>query len=173
MERSAYRRYTREDDLCQTNGHFSLNLREGSLDVIDEMLQLDDASSETLEVAWVGCGDGRELLSIASRHPSATFWGYDVNAAALAVAARVLRAMDLRNVQLEHADFTTVRRAFTHVYSTALAGAPLYEHLFDCCTRRICVLDKMWRADRSRATQRRTVRLSGSGEQRQLWCGAS
>ena len=80
---SVYRRYTREDALCQSNGYFSLNLREGAIDTIDALLCLD--ASRPCCVAWVGCGDGRGLLSIAIRHPDVSF-GVQINPVALEIA---------------------------------------------------------------------------------------
>ena len=73
---------------------------------------------------------------------------------------------------LEETDFTQVQTC-THIYSTALAGPRLYGHLFDMCTHRICVLDKMWLPERLTTTEQAVVRLSGSGEQRRLFALAS
>ena len=78
---SAYGMYTREDELCQTNGHFSLHLRKSAVAKIEELLRLEADA----RVGWVGCGDGRELLSIALRHPhpDVAFDGYEVNPQAM------------------------------------------------------------------------------------------
>lgn len=158
---SAYRYYTREDGLCQTNGYFSLNLREKCLDSIDRLLQLSDG----MRVGWVGCGDGREMLSMALRYKNVSFHGYDINEAAIRIATRVLGATGLTNVSLHNCDFMTISEEFTHVYSTAIAGPELYAHLANSCTIRICVLGGMLMGE---TYMKETVRLSGSGEQRQL-----
>ena len=160
---SVYRYYSREDGLCQTNGHFSLNLREGCLNAIDELLALTPGNT----VGWVGCGDGRELLSIATRYPDVSFFGYEINDAALNIAKRVLKTVQLSNVTLYHCDFTTKSDIYTHIYSTALSGPKLYDHLRHACTHRLCMLDKMW-TDKNLLFDRQSVRISGSGERRRL-----
>lgn len=164
---SVYRMYTRDDELCQTNGCFSLNLREAALPEIDRLLALHPGDS----VGWVGCGDARELLSFAKRYPHVDFEGFDVNECALAVAHRVVASLDLKNVSLFHRDFTTTifeTPRYTHVYSTALAGPQLYAHLRKACTRRLCMLDRMWLEKKNKHAVA-SVRISGSGERRELW----
>lgn len=157
--------YTRNDDLCQTNGHFSLNLREAYLPEIDRLLALRSGDS----VGWVGCGDARELLSLAKRYPDVSFEGFDVNECALSVAHRVVASLGLQNVSLRHCDFTaTEGLRYTHVYSTALAGARLYAHLRTACTQRLCMLDRMWLETKDGHAVA-SVKISGSGEQRELW----
>lgn len=166
VEWSVYPMYTRADDLCQTNGHFSLNLREAALPEIDRLLALRPGDS----VGWVGCGDARELLSFAKRYPDVTFEGFDVNECALFVARRVVASLGLQNVSLRHCDFTateTVRR-YTHVYSTALSGPRLYAQLRRACTRRLCMLERMW-SEKKNGHAVASVKISGSGEQRELW----
>ncbi len=136
---SVYRYYTREDGLCQTNGYFSLDLREKYLDTIERLLRLSDGK----KVGWVGCGDGREMLSIAIRYKTVSFHGYDINESALKIAKRVLDAVGATNVTLHNCDSMTISDCFTHIYSTAIAGPELYAHLANSCTNRICVLDVM------------------------------
>ena len=167
---SVYRMYTRDDELCQTNGCFSLNLREGALPEIDRLLDLQSGNT----VGWVGCGDGRELLSFAKRYPDVHFDGYDINACALSIAYRVVTSLGLKNVTLRHRDFTTTvfdTPPYTHVYSTALSGPVLYERLRNSCTRRLCMLDRMW-LEKKNGHAVASVRISGSGEQRELWAKA-
>lgn len=160
---SAYKYYTREDALCQTNGYFSLNLRPKCVDSIDRLLQLSDEK----KVGWVGCGDGREMLSIATRYENVSFHGYDINESALHIARRVMNMLGITNVSLQHRDFMTVSDSFTHIYSTAIVGPEFYAHLVNCCTQRIVWLDVM-QTFVNGESDRETVRLSGSGEQRQL-----
>lgn len=165
---SVYRLYGRDDCLCQSNGYFSLNLRQGALHEIDRLLELRPGD----RVGWVGCGDGRELLSLAGYHPGVRFEGYEINEAALRVASRVLTTLGLQNVSLFYRDFITVANdvQYTHVYSTALAGPMLYDRLRLACTQRLCMLDKMWTVKKGREHNVATVRIAGSGEQRALWC---
>ena len=175
---SVYRRYRRaDDDLCQSNGHFSLNLREGALDALDALLRISDGDV----VAWVGCGDGREMLSLAKRHPGARFHGYDVNACAVAIAERVAASEGLRNVALRACDFRAVpgtAAAFSRVYSAACTGcAALYGRIVGACRPggRVCMLREMWAAcaEELREMDERAeaeVRLAYSGERRRLCC---
>lgn len=160
---SVYGRYTRADELCQTNGHFSLNLRQGALGAIDRLLALDENST----VAWVGFGDGRELLSMAKRYPGARFVGWEVNGAAVAIARRVFAAEELTNVELRARAFET-GEVFTHLYSTALSGPALYASMHACARRR-CMLSTMW-PSRPEGCASAVVRLAGSGMRRTLWC---
>lgn len=162
-----YRRYTREDALVQTNGFFSLNLRASAVKSIIGLLDLTCDSV----VAWVGCGDGREVLSIAKEFPSVQFHAFEINADALRVARRVAASEGVSNVAFHHKSFVDAPRgaSFTHVYSTALAGQALYARLAEACTEKLCVLSEM-RPCGSPPIAATTVRLMGSGEQRQLVC---
>lgn len=171
MTGHVYGRYSREDALCQSNGYFSLNLRPAAVERIVELLQLRRGAS----VAWVGCGDGRELLSVARRHPDAVFDAFEINGCALDVARRVARVEGVTNVTFHHEDFLRAARRplYTHVYSTAVAGPQLYAQLAQACSGRLCVLREMWVGGTDATElQTATVRLMGSGEQRQLVCGA-
>lgn len=161
-----YRRYTREDALVQTNGFFSLNLR---VSAVKSIIRLLDLTADSV-VAWVGCGDGREVLSVAKEFPRVQFHAFDINADALRVARRVAASEGVSNVAFHHTNFVDVPRgaSFTHVYSTALAGPALYARLAEACTRRLCVLGEMCPSKPPIATA--TVRLAVSGEQRQLVC---
>lgn len=162
---SVYSRYTREDDLCQTNGYFSLNLRRRSVDAIDGLLRLTAAST----LGWVGCGDGREVLSIAKRHPETQITAFEINKDALGIALRVASLENVKNVEFRNEDFLTCNGTFSHIYSTALAGPPLYAALFSKCSMRICVFREMW-GDEVPGMEHAVVFLAGSGERRQLWC---
>lgn len=167
---NAYNRYKQGDDLCQTNGHFSLNLRKKHVDDIDRLLALSPGNT----VGWIGCGDGRELFSMAMRYPCVRFQAYDINELALQVARRVLRELALQNVVLIFGDFLTSQPTpkFTHVYSTAISGPELYRSLEVSCTKRLCMLETMWMDGRELADDIACVKLSGSGEQRLLRCRA-
>ena len=163
-----YAFYTREDSLCQSNGFFSLNLRKGSINSIIELLNLkkDD------KVGWVGFGDGRELFSVAYMHPDVIFMGFEINPVACAVAQRVLNQIGLKNVILFEQDIMSINtHMFTHIYSTAIGGLHLYNHLHTLCTHRICMLKEMWSEIPNDAIIK-TVFLSGSGERRQLYVAA-
>lgn len=164
-----YHRYNKEDELCQTIGYFSLNLRKGAVKTIAELLDLDATST----VGWVGCGDGRELLSIAKEHSKTQFDAFEINEVALGIARRVAEAENVRNVRFHHMDFLRfVDKQFSHVYSTAISGQDLYQKIFTACSRRICVLKEMWQSDHGFTKKHvSTVRIMGSGEQRQLVCG--
>lgn len=165
---SVYGRYNRADALCQTNGYFSLNLREGALWEIHRLMDLKDGDT----VGWIGAGDGRELLSLARCHTGVRFDGYEINRAAFDVARRVLREARLENVRLHYQDFASVSpdTVYTHVYSTALSGPELYGRLRLACTRRLCMLDRMWMTRPPNAHDAASVRISGSGERRRLVC---
>ena len=166
---SAYGMFTREDELCQTNGHFSLNLRKSAVAKIEELLGLEAGA----RVGWVGCGDGRELLSIALQHPDVAFDGYEINPQAIAIARRVAREAKIVNVVFHETDFAVVSlpQPYTHVYSTAISGRRLYARLRDATDGLLCVLRTMWQKEWGTTNLRvATVHLSGSGEQRQLCC---
>ena len=165
-----YGRYTRDDELCQTNGYFSLNLRKGAVQKIEEMLELDESAT----VAWVGCGDGRELLSIAKGHPETYFDAFEINKHAIDIAQRVAQAEKLTNVRFHYIDFLTYppEKRFTHVYSNAIAGPELYNRIFQACSQRVCVFKEMWVSGVGFSVKKSvTVHLMGSGGRRQLVCG--
>lgn len=166
---AAYHMYTRADDLCQSNGYFSLYLRKGAVAKIEELLQLEAGA----RVGWVGCGDGRELISVALWHPNVAFDGYEVNPHAMAIARRVARQAGIDNVVFHEADFETapLSQPFSHVYSTAISGPSLYARLHDATDGVLCVLRTMWSRDWKKTDLRvATVHIAGSGEQRQLLC---
>jgi SAM-dependent methyltransferase len=79
--------------------------------LVHEILPLALGLVEKLEtgtrVADVACGAGNGTLVLARRFPSSTFIGYDLDAAAIAVADS--RAEGLTNVSFEVADAATLR----------------------------------------------------------------
>jgi SAM-dependent methyltransferase len=79
--------------------------------LVHEILPLALGLVEKLEtgtrVADVACGAGNGTLVLARRFPSSTFIGYDLDAAAIAVAGS--RAEGLTNVSFEVADAATLR----------------------------------------------------------------
>lgn len=166
--KSVYRRYSREDALVQTNGFFSLNLSANS---VERIVGLLDLAANSI-VAWVGCGDGREVLSVAKQFPEVEFHAFEINTDALRVARRVAMSEGLSNVAFYHQDFLEMPRGtvFSHVYSTALAGPGLYARLVEACTERLCVLHEMCPPMWRKAAAIASVRLAGSGEQRRLVC---
>lgn len=166
---SAYQFYRREDELCQTNGHFSLNLRKSAVPEIERLLGLVPGA----RVGWVGCGDGREVISLAMSHRDVVFDAFEINPHAMEIARRVAREAGVENVSFfGHAfEEVTPDRTFSHIYSTAIAGPQLYARLYAAAEQKLCVLRSMWLPEwDSRDVTVATVRLAGSGEQRQLWC---
>mgnify|MGYP007078152423 CR=1 FL=1 len=89
------------------------------------------------------------------------------------IARRVAREAGLVNVVRHEVDFEAVSlpRHYTHIYSTAISGRPLYMCLHEATEGLLCVLRTMWQKEWD-ATDLRvaTVYLAGSGEQRQLCC---
>lgn len=167
LSKSIYSKYSREDNLCQSNGFFSLNLTPSSIPKIVKLLQLEEATS----VGWIGCGDGRELFCIASIYPQIHFTGIDVNAHALDIARRVAKTIDIKNVSLRNMNALNDFTKYSHVYSTAIYGNELYDHLQSISTKKLCMLKCMWHS-LPIEYQQFTVRISGSNEQRQLIAGA-
>ena len=169
LKMALYHKYTKTDELCQTNGYFSLNLRKKAVRDIIELLELDTVAT----VAWVGCGDGRELLSVAKEHPETQFDAFEINEVALHIAQRVAKAEGVTNVRLHYQDFLTLSpdAQFSHVYSTAISGQKLYDKIFQASSRKVCVLKEMWSEQGFSQKKSATVYLMGSGERRQLVCG--
>ena len=162
-----YSYYSREDALCQTNGSFSLNLRVGSIPAISRLLSLKAGDT----VGWMGCGDGRELFSIAMNHPDVQFCGIDINEHAIRIANRTLGLLNLKNVKIRCEDIMNHFDTYSHVYSTAIGGPDLYEHVYSLSKYKLCMLREMW-SPLPATHEKETVRISGSGERRQLVCKA-
>ena len=160
---NVYSLYKREDNLCQTNGYFSLNVRQSNIPQIVKLLQLNDDST----VGWIGCGDGREVLSVCQQYPNIKFSAIDHNEAAIAIAKRVLSQLELKNIEFKCGNALDDNSTFSHVYSTAIYGPELYEHLKSITTERLCMLKHMWGVIPS-THLRDVVRLSGSGESKTL-----
>jgi len=169
---NVYSMYNREHELCQTNGHFSLNLTKKSVANIMEILNV--SASDT--IGWIGFGDGRELFAMATQYPNNSFIGFEINEAAVTVAHQVLSKLKLKNVVLKHADALLENATFSIVYSTAIAGVSLYSHLLSMSTNKICMLQRMWNAlDKVNLnilnnSLKTSVRLCGSGQQMQIMC---
>ena len=166
---NVYSMYNREHELCQTNGHFSLNLTKKSVANIMEILNV--SASDT--IGWIGFGDGRELFAMAMQYPNNSFVGFEINEAAVTVARQVLSKLKLKNVVLKHADALSENARFSIVYSTAIAGVSLYSHLLSMSTNKICMLQRMWNAiDKVNLNNslKTSVRLCGSGQQMQIMC---
>lgn len=121
-------------------------------------------------VLWVGCGDAREMFTVAMRHPSILFHGCDINRDALIVAERVATSLNLANVSLECVDALTMRnKKHDCVYSTALAGVEFYHHLFTLTAMRLYILKEMsCHLSDGKSVRTLKVKLSGSREQRTL-----
>ena len=164
-----YGAYSSADRLAETNG--SLNLRPAACQHIATLLDLHDGD----RVLWIGCGTGPELITLAVAHPTVHFVGMDINADAVRVANRKidnLRAQShpLENLRIVIADaFAYVAdETPTHVYSTAVAGPSLYHHLRRLTGHGVlCMLkNPMWQGQVGGRLA--PVRLSGSGERREL-----
>jgi cyclopropane fatty-acyl-phospholipid synthase-like methyltransferase len=161
----AYKCYTREDALCQTNGFFSLNLTQKSADALAEYLRFQAGDT----VLWAGCGDGRELLTVASKFPRVSFVGCDLNEHAIRIARRVQSVVKADNVDLRCEDVMNVHQEYDRVYSTALAGPEFYSHLFRLAKKTVCMFREAFpHMERTEMTDCLAVRLSGSREQRTL-----
>ena len=111
------------------------------------------------------------MLTLALAYPTVTFIGMDINEAAVRVAERKRRHLQLPNVVLRCADVLDEKGVFfyTHIYSTAIAGPLFYRKLRDLAAtaRVLCMFHEMWEGDLSYSAQH-TVKLAGSGEARQL-----
>ena len=134
-----YSIYTKEDELCQTNGYFSLNMRKSSVSVIIELLDLKNCTKKD-SVGWIGCGDGREMFCAAQSFPDISFTGIDINVHAIDVAIRKQQMLNIRNVTLKHEDILNSETKYSHVFSSAIAGPKFYLHLHKICTKRLCML---------------------------------
>lgn len=163
-----YAKYTREDSLCQSNGFFSLNLTPKSISRIEALLDLNEPVAFEKRIGWVGFGDGRELLCLATAYPSIRFVGFEINQSAVAIAKRVLGQLQLPNVDLRHEDAMHSTETFTHVYSTAISGPELYARLRNMSSYKLCMLDIMWEKKIPADSLKAVVYLSGSRERRQL-----
>lgn len=168
--RRVYALYNEADRLPETNGSLSLNLRPSGCHAIDALLSLNRDS----RVFWGGCGTGPEVISMAMTYPSVKFVAVDMNESAIDVANRILESLRqsgecLSNIEVRIGDIKKEdRHDYTHVYSTAVAGAALYAHLRYLAEDRVlCMLKRpMWQGEHNGRT--RYVSLSGSGERRQL-----
>ena len=164
-----YSMYGREDSLCQSNGFFSLNLTEKSIPKVVELLDIQKNES----VAWIGCGDGRELLTIAREYPDNSFIGIDINDSALDIAKRVLNTLQIKNVELHLMNAFDLKKEYSIVYSTAIYGPELYMHLHSLAIRKLCMLRHMWSQLPLQIPDnftRKSIHLSGSKQQLQLVC---
>ena len=163
--KTTYKSYSREDHLCCTNGHFSLNLTPNSVLAIDELLAIDENST----ILWVGCGNAPELISIAQIYPRNLFYGIDINQDAIEVATIKKESFGLTNLKLECKDVFDIDSTFTHVYSTALAGPKMYNKLFTIATKKCVVLSEMVTEKyKNHIFWFQRVSLSGSREKRIL-----
>ena len=111
------------------------------------------------------------MLTLALAFPRVTFVGMDINEAAVRVAERKRRQLQLSNVVLRCADVLQENGVYfyTHIYSTAIAGASFYRKLRRLATtaRVLCMFHEMWEDEKSYTAQH-TVKLAVSGEARQL-----
>jgi SAM-dependent methyltransferase len=78
------------------------------LRVVAALFGVDAAPVPTGRVLELGCGDGANLLPIATAFPAATFVGCDVAERPLALAHRRVRALGLSNVELLLRDFSSL-----------------------------------------------------------------
>ncbi len=168
IAKMVYGTYNEADRLVETNGCLSLNLRPGACQSIATLLDLNDGD----RVLWIGCGTGPELITMAIAHPTVRFVGIDVNDDAVRVAKRKIDDIShpLDNLRIVVADaFAYVAdEPPTHVYSTAVAGPSLYDHLRRLAGHGVlCMLkNPMWQGHVGGRIA--PVRLCGSGERREL-----
>jgi len=64
------------------------------------------ALAEDCQVLEIGCGDGGNLLSLASLYPGSRFTGLDLSRVQIDLGVEVARQVGLENVALHHADLT-------------------------------------------------------------------
>ena len=187
--KKVYKAYTREDDNVQTSGraptlakrpgvytreteagYFSLNMTAGSAEQLPDFMQVNAGDS----VGWVGCGDARQLIFMALRHPYSFFEGFDVNKEAILMARRKAALLGCKNATFQHRDALKELKKFNLVFSTAIAGPELYIHLgnmvetFDPIRPGVLiVLDEMRTTERIPQNSL-SVKLMGSGGQKML-----
>jgi len=163
-----YKQYNVEESIVQNNGFFSLNLTKGSVKKIIDVLQLDDTKEE--EFAWIGCGDARELLCIATLYPKMKFTAMDINKDAINIAKQKAKLLKLNNVKILYKNALHEQTKYTHVYSTALAGDDLYKHLACLSEKYLCMLSRMWTNVEGNFVDERKAQvcISGSGEKKTL-----
>ena len=160
-----YSLYKRDYNMCQSNGFFSINLTKKSVESIITLLDLRKSNT----VCWVGFGDGRELFSIASLHPDVLFLGYEINSCDFEIANMILKNLEIPNVTIHNENALGCEQRFSHVYSTAIAGPELYNHLYNMTFYKLCMLESMWTSQENFEKQEKaSVTLSGSNEKRQL-----
>jgi SAM-dependent methyltransferase len=162
-----YAMYNEADRLPETNGYFSLALRPAACQAIVELLDLTPGS----RVFWGGCGTGQEVISIALAYPDVQFVAVDMNLDAISVAKRKIAEIggSLSNLVVRLSNMMNEpRNNYSHVYSTAVVGSHLYAHLRWLASGRILCMFKspMWEGEKGGNV--RTVKLSGSGGQKQL-----
>jgi SAM-dependent methyltransferase len=80
------------------------------LATLGTLLGLDVAPVATCRVLELACGDGANLVSIASTFPDATFVGFDFAAAPIARAQRMVRELGLTNVRVLELDLREIPR---------------------------------------------------------------
>ena len=164
-----HKEYKTSENLVQNNGFFSLNWTKASVLRIIELLQLDTTQKE--DCAWIGCGDAREVLSIATLYPNVQFTAMDINRDAIILAKQKLKLLKLKNIKILYKDALKERKKYTHVYSSALAGDAFYDHLKKISKKNLCMLSRMWRnmsAEDFTNERKVQVCISGSGEKKTL-----
>jgi cyclopropane fatty-acyl-phospholipid synthase-like methyltransferase len=166
-----YSLYKAHESLVQTNGFFSLNLTKAS--VIKIMDLLDFGHDQKESCLWIGCGDAREVLCMAMLYPNVHFTAVDINESAIHVAQAKFELIGLKNINIEYKDALLISEGkYTHIYSTALAGVELYDHIVQLCPKTLCMLSSMWKHSNSSYSveKKAQVSLSGSRERKTLIC---
>ena len=164
-----YSKYKREDNLCQTNGYFSLNVRKSCIQTVFNLLNLNTENDNIPRtIGWIGFGDGRELFCIAKHYPDFKFTGFEINEHAYNIACRVLSMLNLKNITLKLCNAIESFETFGYIYSTAISGQVLYDHLYHMCLYKLCILKNMWSTNYGEIMESNFVCLSGSGERRQI-----
>jgi methyltransferase-like protein/trans-aconitate methyltransferase len=74
------------------------------LATIGSLLGLSPARLETARVLELGCGDGTNLITMASSLPGAKFYGIDLASSSIAKGSRMIEALGFSNVTLKRLD---------------------------------------------------------------------
>lgn len=77
------------------------------LGVSGRLFGLETALPSECRVLELGCGDGANLLALATMHPRSRFVGVDLSETAIAEGQEAIRALGLSNFELIHGDLAT------------------------------------------------------------------
>jgi SAM-dependent methyltransferase len=109
------------------------------LSTIAALFGMRPVSPERCRVLEVGCGDGRNLIAMASALPESTFMGVDLAGQPIAAGRELLERLGLRNVALTQQDLMSVTPEigrFDYVIAHgfyAWVPRPVQDKLFALC----------------------------------------